>query len=177
MTRIALLIFLLTDVATPALRPLVPTDLFQIEKIGEVVPSPDGRLLAYIRIRGKATAKFQMRDFMNGLDRADVWVASVGGGEPRNLTGGAVDGSGWFLPAWSPDGRRLAMLSTRGDNVRLWVWEKASQELKRVSPEGIEIARPVWLSRDEVLCAGVPEGRKAVTSALTRNNCYPAAIR
>ena len=165
MTRIVLL-FLWTHATLAALRPLAPADLFQIENFGEAVPSPDGRTIAYIRIRGKATAKFHMRDFMNGLDRADIWVASVDGGEPRNLTEGAADGSGWFQPAWSPDGRRLAMLSTRGGNVLLWVWEKAGQKPKQVSPVGVEIARPVWLSPDEVLCAGVPEGRKAGTFAM-----------
>jgi dipeptidyl aminopeptidase/acylaminoacyl peptidase len=161
MTHRLLLVLLLAYASTAAPRPLTPADLFQIEKFGEVVPSPDGRSAAYVRIRGKVTAKFHMRDFMSGLDRADVWVTSAAGAEPRNLSNGATDGSGWFLPAWSPDGERLAMLSTRGDDVRLWVWDRKNGKLSQVSNTGVEIARPVWLSPDEVLCAGVPAGRKA----------------
>jgi hypothetical protein len=50
--RAVILHLLLAGTATPALRPLMPADLFQIEKLGEVAPSPDGKRLAYVHIRG-----------------------------------------------------------------------------------------------------------------------------
>jgi dipeptidyl aminopeptidase/acylaminoacyl peptidase len=149
--------------ATASQRPLVPADLFQIEQFGEVIPSPDGKQIAFVRIRGKASTKFHMRDFMSGLDRADIWVVSVDGSEPKNVTHGAADGSGWFLPSWSPDGQRLAMLATRGDNVHLWVWERSSQKLKRISSSGVAISRPAWVSPEEVVCISLPKGERPGT--------------
>jgi dipeptidyl aminopeptidase/acylaminoacyl peptidase len=168
---IATLILALTAAAD--LRPLQPNDMFRIEKFGEVAVAPDGRNFVYVRIRGKATAKFHMRDFMSGLDRADIWLASTAAsaGPPRNLTDGGKDGSGWFLPAWSPDGKRLAMLSTRGgDNIRLWVWEQSSGMLRMVSRIGVEFARPVWMSPTVVLCASPPESRKATQLVMDFQN-------
>jgi dipeptidyl aminopeptidase/acylaminoacyl peptidase len=169
--------------APAALRPLAPADLFRIEKFGDMAASPDGKWLAYVQIRGKSTANFHMRDFMNGLDRADLWVAAMDGGQPRNVTGGAADGSGWFAPAWSPDGRRLAALSTRGGAVRLWVWERATLRWKLVSKQNVKMAPAVWLSSNELLCAGMADGANPeaftmeVGAAEAAMNSWPKAWR
>ena len=61
--------------------------------------------------------------------RADIWLVSSRSGERRLLTQGSAQAAGYWCPSWSPDGRRLAMLSTMpegkeprgGDNVRLYV--------------------------------------------------------
>ncbi|MGC4052399.1 MAG: hypothetical protein QM757_23965 [Paludibaculum sp.] len=131
----------------------------RIEHLGEAAASPDGQLFAFVRIRARTSAANSMRDFMSGQDRADVWIAPASG-PARSITNGATDGSGFFQPAWSPDGRRLAMLSTRGNMVRLWVWTRATGTLRLAADETVEVARPVWMSPTKLLCATPPPGRQ-----------------
>ncbi len=94
-------------------RALTTDDLLELEELGEVALSPDGRWLAYVVKRPRLTATFLKYDFLAGGDRGDVWLVETSGGVPRNLTEGAADGSGYWAPNWSPDSRRLAMLSRR----------------------------------------------------------------
>ncbi|HET6892702.1 MAG TPA: prolyl oligopeptidase family serine peptidase, partial [Pyrinomonadaceae bacterium] len=127
--------------------------------------SPDGNYLAFVLQRRKATAKLFKQEYLWGNDRADVWLVSTRSGSPKNLTHGAEDGSGFWGPLWSPDGRYLAMLSTRGGNVRLYVWQKASGQLKRLTDRGINIWSSisvpyVWISNTKIVCPVLPEGLK-----------------
>lgn len=146
-------------IATP--RPYTVDDLLRVERIAEVVPAPDGSAFAIVRCRGRIDTRVHMRDFMDGLDRADVWLADSSGRPARNLTHGVSDGSGWFLPAWSPDGRILAMLSTRGQRIRVWVWDRRAGTLREASTRELDIIRPVWQSPTRLLCVGVADGRQA----------------
>lgn len=148
-----------------ALRPLTPDDLFKLEDIGQVVPSPDGRWLAYVIKRSRSTALIHTRPFLEGNDRGDVWLVSMSGGKPQNLTNGLVDGSGWWAPTWSPDSQRLAMLSTRGENVRLWTWEKSTRRLKRLTERAVDIAATqqapfAWLNNQQIVSAVLHQGHK-----------------
>lgn len=147
------------------LRPLTTDDLFRLEEVGQVALSPDGQWLAYVLKRPKATALIHTRPFLEGNDRGDVWLVSTAGGSPLNLTQGLTDGSGWWSPLWSPDSQNLALLSTRGGNVRLWLWEKKTGRLKQLTERGVDItpaqqASIVWLNREELVCPVLPEGQK-----------------
>ncbi|QOY85693.1 S9 family peptidase [Paludibaculum fermentans] len=152
-------LFLLPLQAAPGSRPLTPKDVLRLEQWGETAAAPDGQLVAFVRIRARTSAANSMRDFMNGNDRADIWISSLNGA-PRPITNGAADDSGFFQPVWSPDGRRLAMLSTRGNKVRLWVWTRATGALRLAAGETVEIARPVWIGPAKLLCATPPPGRQ-----------------
>ncbi len=147
-------------------RPLTPQDLSSLEELSGAALSPDGRRLAYVRTRPRRTATFHKYDFLGGRDRGDVWVvdATGGGAAPQNLTRGAEDGSGHWAPTWSPDGRRLALLSTRGGNVHAWVCDVGSQELQRLSARAMDLGSHspsmLWVSDDEILLATLPEGER-----------------
>lgn len=155
----------LSGVSQTKLRSLTPDDPSQLEELGQVALSPDGRWLAYVVRRRKALSRVHARPFLEGNDRGDVWLVSVSGGTPQNLTKGEVDDSGWWSPVWSPDSERLAMLSTRGGNVRLWLWESASRRLKRLTEAGIDVligqpAPVVWLNEEQLACATLPKNQK-----------------
>jgi len=64
----------------------------------EPVPSPDGRLVAFISDR-------------DGWDH--VYVVGASGGEPHQVTRGAFEAS---RPAWSPDSRHIAFDTNEGSN-------------------------------------------------------------
>ncbi len=151
------------------LRALTPDDLFQLEELGNyfgpVSLSPDGEYLAYVMQRPKANAKVFNQEYLWGNDRADIWLVSSRGGSPQNLTHGSDDGSGFWGPSWSPDGMHLAMLSTRGGNVLLYVWERASGQLRPLTKRGVNIwtfasVPYVWISNRELVCPVLAEGAK-----------------
>ncbi|PYQ08873.1 MAG: hypothetical protein DMF82_00615, partial [Acidobacteria bacterium] len=64
----------------------------------EPVPSPDGRLVAFLSDR-------------DGWDH--LYVVPAAGGEARQITRGSFEAS---RPAWSPDGRRIAFDTNEGAN-------------------------------------------------------------
>jgi len=149
-------------------RTLLPDDLMNTEEIGDVTISPDGQMVAYVRRRPRLSATEYGQPYLWGADRADIWVAPVSGGTPTNLTQGAVDGSGYFMPIWSHDSAYLAMLSTKGgDNVRLWVWEKATNRLTRMSDRGIAFVPNLpgdppfaWIGNRRLVVALLAQGEK-----------------
>ncbi len=151
--------------AAGAGRPLTPDDLLSLEELGAAVLSPDGRWLAYVLKRPRSTVSFHKHDFLDGGDRADVWLVEVdGGGEPQNLTQGAGDGSGHWAPCWSPDSERLSMLSTRGDNVHPWTCEISSSAVTRLSARAVDLewtsTHSAWVSGHKLLIATLPEGER-----------------
>ena len=163
LTAAALFLLQAQGIAAPPDRGLLPTDLAKIERVGEVVPSPDGGLLAMVRIRPKENSRHSMRSFMDGLDRADVLLFDSTSGRAVYRTDGERDGSGFFMPTWSPDGRRLALLSTRGGNgVTLWIWERTAADLRQYTSRSVEFSRPLWISDLHLLCAAPLEGRTPV---------------
>lgn len=155
-------------------RPMEVTDVYKREGIGRgfggaISFSSDGRKLAIVRERaGIDRANFKM--LLNGGDNSDVWVQSEGG-QLVNITRGHVDGSGWWAPQWSPDGRFLAMLSTRGErigsNVWVWIWDSKANTLRQMAPDGVNIdswenliTGPCrWLVEYNLSCAMLPRGR------------------
>lgn len=88
----------------------------------------------------------------------------MAGGTPQNLTRGAEDGSGHWAPIWSPDSKRLALLSTRSGNVRAWVCDASARTLHRLCERGVDLgshAAPMgWVSDHEILIATLPEGER-----------------
>jgi len=67
-------------------------------------------------------------------------------------------------PQWSPDGHYLAMLSTRGpggDGIGIWIWERSSATLRRISDRCVAIINPYrppfeWLDGNRLIVAALP---------------------
>src|SRR5262249_52397523 len=124
--------------AAAVTRPLRLDDLFALEAYGgapgaaNVALAPDGVAVAFIKRRADTT----LTRFPTGPDlpfvrgNTDIWVQLAPGEAPRNVTHGQDDQSGWLSPIWSPDGRYLAMLGTRGGGLRLWVWSPHDGNLR-----------------------------------------------
>jgi len=75
-------------------------DLISLHRLSEPQISPDGKWVAYT----VATPNLET----NHTSR-DIWIVSVAGSEPRQLTHGGSD----TRPRWSPDGQKLAFISGR----------------------------------------------------------------
>ncbi|SMF61513.1 alpha/beta hydrolase family protein [Allosphingosinicella indica] len=156
MTR-SLLAALLLATATPALadppqtaNPLFTMqDLFALEVAADPQISPDGRWVAYTR---------RANDIM--VDRAvsSVWLVDTQTREQRPIAAG--QGS-HMRPRWSPDGKRLAYVSTaEGDKPQLFVrWMDSGQTVRITglpqapgsmawSPDGRRIAYSMFVADD-----------------------------
>jgi TolB protein len=48
--------------------------------------------------------------------------------------GEAVDGGVHLMPAWSPDGRRIAFISSRAGDLALWVMDPDGRNQRRLAP-------------------------------------------
>lgn len=126
------------------LRRFTPDDVLKSETVVSAALSPDGRSVAYVKCRpwGDVTRTSTDRNA-----RADIWVVRFDEDTPVNITRGDADDSGWWEPVWSPDGKSLAMLSTRGDRetVRLWIWNENTRRLTRPTDRSVALdAEPTF---------------------------------
>jgi dipeptidyl aminopeptidase/acylaminoacyl peptidase len=105
MRRYSTILILCAVAAYPGIsakRGVTAEDYFAFVSAGDPHLSPDGKLVAYV-----VTTVDQAR---NRRDSA-IWIATVDGqSAPRRLTAEGVSSSS---PRWSPDGSRLAFLSSR----------------------------------------------------------------
>jgi dipeptidyl aminopeptidase/acylaminoacyl peptidase len=154
-------------------RPMTVADLFTLEQLGPVVASPNGEWLAVVIARPRSASEIY-RDFPWGpadADHADIWLVPRSGGERRNITRGSSDGSGYWSPVWSPDGKRLALLSTKGgDDIRPYIWDMDSGTLRKLTERGFDVlasgdeswpsAPLIWADDTTLICplrrAGAP---------------------
>ena len=167
------------DVPAQDLRTLTPDDLFKIEKIDDVAISPDGQSVAYVHNRPRLSAHVYQQTRLGGKDRADIWLAPLKGGSPVNITKGEPDGSGYWMPRWSPDGQRLGMLSTKGgDNVRIWVWEKSTGRLMKLADQGVLLTQKgptfAWLDNHRLISFLLPNGEQPWQMSADRRGAQSA---
>jgi len=111
--------------------------------------SPDDEWIAYTlrnesRRRAVSEPRFQWHS-PSGVttfagEGCEVWISRADGSESRRIDGGK--GSSWN-PVWAPNGRQLAFYSDRDGSAGLWVWEKKSGRVRRLSRS---LVRPLLTS-------------------------------
>ena len=94
----------------PSQRVLTVDDLFRIQRVSDPRVSPDGKWVAYV----VATP-----DLAADKSTSRIWMVAAAGGDPIPLT---AKGSSAASPRWSPDGKYLGFLATRGEDAESQVW-------------------------------------------------------
>ncbi len=108
-------------------------DLMSVDRVSGPKVSPDGQLVAYTTARA---------DLVNNKMSSTVRVVDLKTGEGRELTPGPGSHSS---PAGSPDGKRLAIVSDRGnDGSQVWVMPMDGGEASQVTHGREGASNPVW---------------------------------
>ena len=112
-----------TAPTTPRL--LTVEDVARFRDVADPRISPDGAWVAYT---------VGTQDLKADRRQTDVWMTSWDGATTLRLT--TTEKESESRPRWSPDGRYLAFLSSRGDDEgtgQLWLLPRAGGEAERVS--------------------------------------------
>jgi dipeptidyl aminopeptidase/acylaminoacyl peptidase len=127
--------------------------LLKIARISDPQISPDGKLVAFT---------VQTVDMDENKKPTQVWLVSVSGGVPRQIT---HEGSLNERARWSPDSKHLAFISNRSGTSQVWLMEAEGGNPRQITNLATET--------DGVLFA--PDGRHLVFNSSVYADCHDEA--
>ncbi|MCY2967422.1 MAG: LpqB family beta-propeller domain-containing protein [Planctomycetota bacterium] len=95
--------------------------------------SPDGKRIAYTRV-GQTP----------GQGNLDVYLALSDGSEPVKFAGDEGKLSHEEFPAWSPDGKRIAYMSTYEGNQEIYIADVDGRNRQRLTNDPALDSHPAW---------------------------------
>ncbi|HEU6453056.1 MAG TPA: S9 family peptidase [Gemmatimonadaceae bacterium] len=104
-------------------RAIAPSDVYNLRSVGDPQISPDGKWVAYT---------VSTVDSAKDRNVSHIWMTSWDGAHTIQATSSRESES---TPRWSPDGRYLSFLSSRGgaDDSQLWLMNRLGGEAEMVS--------------------------------------------
>ena len=116
--------------------------------------SPEGMKVAFVRAR-QPGVRLQPGDVFGEFSDGDVWMLDLASGQESKLIENA------FNPAYSPDGKRIAVDASWAGPRRIWVLDREGhnpQQMTTDTSEEVAHVAPAWS----------PDGRKLVFQNLAR---------
>jgi dipeptidyl aminopeptidase/acylaminoacyl peptidase len=111
MRRVLILIFTVLYVVpafSQAKHPFTFEDMMALKRVGEPVPSPDGKWVVFSAVDV---------DLAASTKTPHIWIVPLAGGKEREISA-YQDGD---RPRWAPDGKRFAFLSTKEGGSQVWI--------------------------------------------------------
>jgi dipeptidyl aminopeptidase/acylaminoacyl peptidase len=109
-------------------RPFTIEELMKVRRVADPQVSPDGKTVAFTI----GDVNFDGNRVVN-----QIYVVSIAGGEPKQLTSGDRSASS---PRWSPDGKKVAYLT----GSQVWVMDHDGDDKKQVTRISTGAGGPVW---------------------------------
>ena len=139
--RVCFAAFLMAVAGPSQAATFTATEMMKLRRLADPQVSPDGTLVAYAQTDV---------DLAGGTRNSDLWLVPVAGGDPRRLTSHAKSDT---EPRFSPDGKRLAFLSTREGSPQVFVLELGGGEARKVTALVTDVERFLWLDDQSLLVA------------------------
>jgi dipeptidyl aminopeptidase/acylaminoacyl peptidase len=118
-------------------RPMTVEDLITAVRVSEPQLSPDGTSVAFVRTT---------TDARTGSRNADIWmVRADGSAPPSQLFGGEKSET---APHYSPDGTRMAFISTRNGAAQVYIAPAVGGEPKQMTTLAAGVQAPLIFSPD-----------------------------
>ena len=140
---VGVLVGLLATVAPAAAKGLTIEDMLAMQRVGEPVPSPDGKWIAFA---------VRDTDYDANRGRFDLWLAAADGSSVRQLTSHPENDTD---PQWSADGQWIYFLSSRSGSSQVW----------RIRANGGEAELVTKLPTDIGGFKVFPDGKRIVVAA------------
>ncbi len=99
-----------TALVPPLKRPMTFDDLMAVKRVGEPVPSPDGKWVVFDAVDVNLDANTK---------RSHLWIVPAEGGDSRRLNPASDNDES--RPRFSPDGQRLIFTSKVTDPAQVWI--------------------------------------------------------
>ncbi len=122
LTLLLLSFFTCSLTAQDTTKTLTIDDLLSIQSIRDVQVSPGEQWIAYT---------VSTIDTSKDKSSSRVWMVSSTGGDPIPMTAKDYSAS---RPRWSPDGKYLSFMASKGENARTQVWN-----LNRLGGEAVQV--------------------------------------
>ena len=146
------------------LRPVTPESIFEIYTIESPEFSPDGKNIIFVRLDTDAEENDYLRS---------IWIVdSAGRRKPVRLTSGNHD----MDPHWSPDGKSIAFISSRGGSPQVYMIPVNGGEAVRIT-NMVGGASDVRWSPDGQWLAFISEATEAEREMEDRGLMYDPVIR
>lgn len=149
---LALITFVAPEVVsqTPAKRPVQVNDLFRLRTVRDVQVSPDGEWVAFV---------VGTLDSARDRSNSDLYMVSWDGTRTVQLT---FTPDGESSPRWSPDGRYLSFVASRGESRtggQIWLLDREGGEAQKLTDLKSGVSDHQWSpdSRRIVIVAQDPD--------------------
>ncbi len=101
-------------------RPLQTEEFLSLDRVSDPQVSPDGQWVVYT---------VTTTDLSANSRATDLWLVAASGGEPRRISDVRRGGR---HARWSPDGRTVAYVTTRGDGAEVRLYDVARSRSRRL---------------------------------------------
>jgi dipeptidyl aminopeptidase/acylaminoacyl peptidase len=113
-------------------RPISFEDFIRIKRVSDPQISPKSDLIAYVVTE---------MDKEKNTSNSDIWIVPLSGGKPLRLTSSPKAD---YRPRWSPDGKRIAFISTRGGSSQVWMIDPHGGEAYQVTQLSTGASGVIW---------------------------------